>query len=196
MSKIDLGSHKVVRKIQEKFISLRNQHARKNFQSLMVENSIGNNLYNARECYRCFDSSDLEYCNYCTQVQFGARHCYDIYQFGIDIELCFDSAMIGYNIYNCYFCYDLLEQCSDLQYCISLQGSKDCFACFGIKKGQYCILNKQYSREDYFSLRAKLIDRMQADGSYGSFFPMSLSPHAYNETTAQGMVPKNKRRSN
>ena len=31
---------------------------------------------------------------------------------------------------------------------------------------------------------------MRADGSYGSFFPISLSPHAYNETTAQQWYPK------
>ena len=187
---IDLGSWKTAQIILKKYLALRSKHTRKCMQTLMTENCIGNNLYNSRDCYLCFDSSDLEYCNYCSQIQFGARHCHDIYQFGIEIEMCFDCAMIGYNIYNCRFCYDLLEQCSNLEYCLSCHSTKDCLACFGLKRSQYCILNKQYSKEDYHALRRKIIDKMKAEGTYGSFLPISFSPHAYNETIAQQWYPK------
>jgi hypothetical protein len=98
--------------------------------------------------------------------------------------------MIGYNIYNCQFSYDLLQQCSELQYCISCHSTKNSFGCFGLKQKRNCILNKQYSEADYLALRQKIIARMKADGEYGAFFPMEMSPHGYNETMADAWYPK------
>ncbi len=190
INKIDFSSHSIIKELRTKFASLKKTHIRKNLQVLMTENSFGNNLYNSRDSYHCFDSSDLEFCAYCSQLQLGAKYCYDIYQFGINIESCYECAMVGVNIYNCYFCFDLIEQCSNLQYCLSCHSTKDCFGCFGLKKSRYCILNKQYSKEDYLNLKQKIITELKISGIYGSFLPPFLSPHAYNETIAKYWHPK------
>lgn len=181
---LNLGSRSVVADLKRKFHELKGIHNYRALHIYMSENSLGDNLYNAKNARYCFDCSDIEDSKYCSQLQLGSRHSYDIYQFGIEIELCYESAMIGYNIYNCWFCYDLLQQCSDLQYCISCHSCRDCFGCFGLKKQQYCIFNKQYSKDQYFELLPKLVNKMKKDGEYGEFFPLEHSPHAYNETIA------------
>jgi hypothetical protein len=58
-----------------------------------------------------------------------------------------------------------------------------------MKKNEFCILNKQYSQEEYEILKAKLIDHMSATGEFGEFFPAALSPFGYNETVAPYHYP-------
>lgn len=186
----DLGSRPVLAELQQRLEALRLSQPQRNLQMHMVENSVGNHLTNARESRQCFDCSDIEFSKYCSQLQLGTRSCQDIYQFGLNIELCFNCSMVGYQIYNCHYCYDLLENCSDLEYCISCHATKDSFGCYGLKGAQYCILNRQYQKDDYQQLRAKIVERMTADGDYGVFLPIWMSPHGYNETMAQEWYPK------
>ena len=60
-----------------------------------------------------------------------------------------------------------------------------------MKKNKYCIFNKQYSKEEYKELRAKIIKHMDdmpyTDEKgriykYGEFFSFDMSPFAANET--------------
>ncbi|MFA5076343.1 MAG: hypothetical protein WC480_02920 [Patescibacteria group bacterium] len=76
-----------------------------------------------------------------------------------------------------------------LQYCHSCFGCQDIFGCFALHNRKFCILNKQYSEEEYKRLLPKIIDKMKADGDYGEFFPVKFSPYAYNETVAQEYYP-------
>jgi hypothetical protein len=79
----------------------------------------------------------------------------------------------------------------------------------GVKNKQYCILNKQYSKEEYFALREKIVQHMnempyvsriknkelgikEIVYRHGEFFPPELSPFAYNETSAQEFFPLTK----
>src|SRR6185369_10692718 len=79
-----------------------------------------------------------------------------------------------------------------------LARNADLFGCVALRNKQYCILNKQYSKEEYESLVPKIIEHMKtmpytdAKGrayAYGEFFPSELSPFAYNETLAQEYFP-------
>ncbi len=78
-------------------------------------------------------------------------------------------------------------------YCDSCRGCSDCFGCEGLDKKQYCILNKQYSKDEYFDLLEKIkqhmsdmpyVDKTGREYSFGEFFPTAFSPFAYNETIA------------
>jgi hypothetical protein len=55
------------------------------------------------------------------------------------------------------------------------------FGCISLQRKNYCILNKQYSKEDYFALREKIIEHMKKTGEWGEFFPIEMSPFGYNE---------------
>jgi hypothetical protein len=62
---------------------------------------------------------------------------------------------------------------------------KNLFGCVGVKKDEYSILNKKYSREEYEVLVPKIIEHMKRTGEFGEFFPVSISQFGYNETSAQ-----------
>jgi len=119
-----------------------------------------------------------------------AKDCYDMNYSPYDPEASYEvistvglkfSAfyMMGPNNSNCYYS----------QMC---QSCKNCFGCIGLKQSEYCILNKQYTKEHYEELVPKIIAKMRDDGEWGEFFPLSLSPHGYNETVAQEYMPLTK----
>lgn len=73
-----------------------------------------------------------------------------------------------------------------------MHGCKNLFACIGLKNKSYCILNKQYTKEEYETLVPKIIEHMIKIGEWGEFFPSSLSPFGYNETVAAEYFPLSK----
>ena len=67
---------------------------------------------------------------------------------------------------------------------------------------QYCILNKQYTKEEYEKLVPKIIEQMKSmpyidkngkSYGYGEFFPAEISPFAYNEAITQDYFPIDKK---
>lgn len=83
---------------------------------------------------------------------------------------------------------------SNLSYCmLCYNSSSHCFGCVNMRGGKHCILNKQYSEEEYKRLVPKIIDKMKHDDEWGDFFPVSMSPFAYNETVAQEYFPLTKK---
>ena len=58
-----------------------------------------------------------------------------------------------------------------------------------MKRAKYCILNVQYSKEEYDELAPKIIEQMRLSEEWGELFPMSRSPFGYNETMANDYFP-------
>jgi|CXWL01.1.fsa_nt_gi hypothetical protein len=88
---------------------------------------------------------------------------------------------------------------SELAYCmLSFNNCRRLFGCIGMKQKQYCILNKQYSKEDYDALVPKLIEHMKArlpdgqEGEWGKFLPVDMAQVPYNESVAQEYFPLSK----
>lgn len=88
-----------------------------------------------------------------------------------------------------------------MEYSLFCRGCSDCFGCVGLKNAKYCILNKQYTKEEYEELVAKIRQQMidlpflDSKGRvyrYGEFFPYEMSPFGYNETLAHDYFPKSK----
>ena len=118
--------------------------------------------------------------------------CYDIDQFGEKIRYCCDCSEIGACAENILFCASCRNQISECVYCFESTSSQHLFGCVGLKRDKYCILNKQYSKEEYFILKEKIIAHMKQTGEWGEFFPITMSPFAYNETVAQEYFPLSK----
>jgi hypothetical protein len=70
--------------------------------------------------------------------------------------------------------------------------SKDLFGCVGLKRKQYCIFNKQYTKEEYEKLVPRIIEHMKKTGEWGQFFPVKYAPHCYNESLASEYYPLSK----
>ena len=107
----------------------------------------------------------------------------------------------GLGCYNIKFCFSCWVNVRDLEYCIFCTSSSDCFGCVGLQKKQYCIFNKQYTKEEYYTQREKIINHMNTNTyinkhghvyRYGEFFPPDLSPIGYNQSLAQDFFPLKK----
>jgi hypothetical protein len=66
----------------------------------------------------------------------------------------------GYNNYFLYYCYPA----QDAYYCIGCFHCSHIFLCNGLINKSYCILNKQYTKEEYEKLVPQIIEKMIADG--------------------------------
>ena len=100
----------------------------------------------------------------------------------------YECNQVGPKSYNCRFC-QLVWYSSDVCYCTDSYYLKNCFGCAGLKKEEYCILNKRCRPEEYKRLLQEIVDRMQETGEWGEFFPLEMSPHPYNLTMAQRFFP-------
>lgn len=148
------------------------------------ENVTGDNVVNSKNVYLSFDVYDSEDCAY-SMEGLRAANCYDIGYFD-KTQWCYEgNSLIGYGLRFTNFCKDS----TDLIYCDNCHGSKNCFGCIGLKKKEYCIFNRQYSKEEYKEIVPRIIEHMKSTNQWGEFFPMKYSLFPYNETVAQEFYP-------
>ncbi len=163
---------------------------RKENHNLQNENCTGDYILKSRNCHHCYDAETSENCRYSTRLDERIISCMDLDNASI-AELVYDSVTVtGYNVRFTHMSYH--QNNSNLTYCDSLRLCSDCFGCISLKNKKYCILNKQYSKEEYEKLVPKIIEHMKSTGEWGEFFPANLSPFAYNETCAQEYYPLTK----
>jgi hypothetical protein len=115
-----------------------------------------------------------------------------VYQYGTRLQQSYDSAISGADSYNILFSSNAAMASSNLLYCYNTEAARNCFGCASIHNQQYCILNKQFSKEDYEKLVGKIIEHMIKTGEFGEFFPIGFSLFGYNKTTAQMYYPLTK----
>jgi len=86
----------------------------------------------------------------------------------------------GLGAYDVKFSMQCLTNITDLTYCsFCFNVCEHLFGCTGLKKKKYCILNKQYSEEEYYLMVDKIIAHMKVTGEWGQFFPIKMSSVAY-----------------
>ena len=155
-------------------------------------NTTGNYLLNVKNCKYCFHGDDAEDCKYGYHVWRNAKDIMDASTAGRDVELIYESINVGIKDYNIKFGIQNWNGNNDLTYCESCSGSSNLFGCISLNKKQYCILNKQYTKEEYEAMVSKIIEQMIKNKEYGEFFPTEISLFAYNETVAQDHFPFSK----
>lgn len=190
-AQLNLGSREVLEKEQEKFNNFKAQTFQKDVSGYLNENSTGNYINECKNCTSCFFTIKAE------DVEYGIRtnkskNCFVYAYFGNGAELIYNCQTCGNNAYNLKFCLGCFPQNKDLEYCIYSRQSENCFGCVAIKQKQYCILNKQYQKEEYFALLKRIKEHMLSTGEYGQFFPTQLSPFDYNHSEAMHFFPLNK----
>ena len=146
--------------------------------------STGNYIINAKNCMDCFHGYDAENCKYGYHVWRDSKDNMDVSTVGRSAELIYESINTGIKAYNIKFGIQNWNGNSDEEYCESCSGSSNLFGCISLHAKQYCILNKQYSKEEYEELVPKIIEHMKLTKEYGEFFPKELSLFPYNETAA------------
>jgi hypothetical protein len=168
----------------------------------LSEQCVGNYV---SECQRCEDTFDATKCQ---DIVYGydvgdTKDCMDVYSF-YESELCYESYS-GYRLFHCLFNRDCWPGNNLILCDHCFFGCSNCFGCIGLQKQSYCVLNTQYTKEEYEVLVPKIIDHMRTTpyqspagsstgqaGSWGEFFPIQHSQFAYNESAVQDYFPLKK----
>lgn len=196
MFKIGYFSH--ISKYLEEFKDLINKKIHRFANIVNSINSTGDNIINSKNAINCFNVEG-ENIKYCWRTFNNIKDSYDITG-GLKNELTYESSLAADEGYlTRFFSHCKGNKNSDLIHlCVN---SSNIFGCVGLRGKQYCILNKQYTKEEYEELIPKIIQHMNdmpyidSQGriyKYGEFFPSELSPFCYNETIAQEYFPLTK----
>jgi hypothetical protein len=174
------------------FYDLKTKLPHKYYSGQQNQSFTGDHISYSKNVYNSYDCNYLEDSKFCTWLH-ESKDCYDCYAWGQTGELGYENHLCGNNFHNIQFSDSSWNDISNLLYChYCTNNSKNLFGCASLKHKEYCILNKQYTKEEYETLVPKIIEHMQRTGEWGEFFPMSISPFAYNETVAQEYFPLTK----
>jgi len=154
---------------------------------------------NSENMYLCNNAEECRYCQFITVP--SAKECYDYSGWGANVESLYEVHSSGENVNNVKFSYCAYTNSMDVEYSIWTVAGKDNFGCVNLKRKKYCILNKEYTKEEYEKLKAQIIEDMKNNPyideqgrtwTYGETFPLKQSFFGYNETTAMKFFPKTK----
>ena len=73
---------------------------------------------------------------------------------------------------------------SHLFYCLHCSFCSFCLGCIWLKNKSFCILNKQYTKEERFEKANEIFAQMDKEGTLWKFFPPSMNPFYFNDTAA------------
>jgi hypothetical protein len=186
-----LDTYSGVETFKKEFQDFIKDKPRKFAEIFNAVNSTGNYMANVKNNRNCFHSYDAEDNAYSVHVWRGAKDCMDCSTAGRGAELIYNSLNSGLEISNV-ICGSMCWGSQFMEYCVNCPNSNNCFGCVGLINGSYCILNKQYTKEEYKKLRAEIIAKMKQEGICGDFFPKNISAFGYNESSAMDEFPLTK----
>lgn len=185
-----LASHESIEAAKKHFEEIKSKMLVKYAFQTKCVNASGDYLFNCHDGKRIFDAENTKSSSYLADIV-GAIDCYDGNNLYYAPELCLD--MMG--IIKCYKSKHsgYVFYCNEVEYCNNMGHSEYCFGCIALQKSKYCILNKQYTKEEYIKTKEQIMESMKKEGVYGQFFPPSISPFGYNETLAKDYFPLSKK---
>ncbi len=199
------NKHSELTSMQAECTSFWQQQFFQNLQQAKNENCVGDQIYECENVKDSFDIKQARDMKHCQRISIGENHdCYDIDQYGMSVQMSYEGSGIGDRSAQILFGILVNSQANNVLYSMEVFLSRDCFGCVGLRDAKYCILNKQYSKEKYEELVPKIIEHMKKTplnppltggkqaAEWGEFFPIELSPFAYNETVAQEYFPMTK----
>ncbi|MCL4400003.1 hypothetical protein M1506_01870 [Patescibacteria group bacterium] len=201
IGKWDLGSREVYDRIQK----ISEEHWKKfpprpKYDDFSID-CTGSYIFQSKNCKMCFDSSNAQDSKYLLLVaDRPTKDSYDISSWGNNMSRSYECSNVGEDVSDVRFCNESGLGLMDAEYCKLSTGNHH-FGCVSIKKGDYIILNKKYSKEEYELLTQKIrrhmddmpyVDKKGRVYKYGEFFPIEISPFAYNETIANDFFPLSK----
>jgi hypothetical protein len=157
---------------------------------------------NAKDAYMVTGVEDSRYVQFVSVSK--VRDVYDYSGWGNGGEKIYEAAVVGEGGNNVKYSFECWPEALDNQYSIYAISSKHVFGCLNLKRKDYCILNKQYSKEEYEKLVAQIredmirhpyVDAQGRTWSYGEFLPLELAAFGYNESLADLYFPKTKDQS-
>ena len=165
-------------------------------------NVTGDHVYTSKNSKEMYIVNGAENCKWCEFITVpSAKDCWDYSGWGNNSSLVYESSGVGENANNVKFSYECFPDSLNLEYCYWCIAGKNNFGCVSLKRKHYCILNKEYFKEEFEKLKNKIIENMKTDPYidklgrkyfYGEFFPPEMSKFPYNKSNAMKFLPKTK----
>ncbi len=197
---LDLTSYSTILRLHKKFKEFYLNALHRFTNQIKVVNSTGDNLEGTKNCQNSFDTAgqveDSKYLHWALRIK-------DSYDAGPGVgigELMYEVFDGGLGSFRSLFT-NVVYSSKNVEYSFYCFNCSNLFGCIGLRNKNYCILNKQYSKEEYEKLLPKIIEHMNTMSyvdkkgliyKYGEFFPSELSTFCYNETQAQDYFPLTK----
>src|SRR3989344_4424637 len=166
------------------------QNPRKFAKLRNCTNSIGDYLSNCKNIRDGFVLQRVEDCRW-VESSDAPKSSYDL-STGWELEQCYEGITPDHSYQSRFAIFSWKNR--DAFYVDGAHSSTNVFGCCGFQTAQYCILNKQYSKEEYDEMLPKIqvhmaqVPYMDKNGvayRFGEFFPAELSYFGYNESVAQ-----------
>ncbi|MEK7524490.1 MAG: hypothetical protein AAB588_05695 [Patescibacteria group bacterium] len=129
--------------------------------------SLGDYIYFGNNCYLCFGVQNTSDSAYLTEVldrETSSSNSIDC-NFAVNINSCFECHDVSAST-NCLFL-EHCASCEDSEYLRQCYNCKNCFGCVYLINKEYCILNRQFTREEYLVALAKIKKELKEAGTYG-----------------------------
>jgi len=190
LAEMNLGSYQAFKALQGKAYEHWLEYPQKFMRSRQNVNVTGDYIYESKNAKNCYRVREVEDSKFVQNILSGpVKDCFDYTNWGDNAELIYESLIVGDGAYNIKFCLQTYNNVKNATYSVFCHGSSDIFGCVSLRKKQYCILNKQYTKEEYEKILPKIIEHMKTTREYGEFFPTSISCFPYQITQAQEFFP-------
>lgn len=199
IKEFNTGSYEFTQKTLKEFWIFSLNFPRKYANIINSIDSTGDELRNTKNVKNSFNVIDSE------NVKYGYRNVgnKDLMDTSHSLRgsLVYEHTLGATDGYNVKFIANGNINLRDSEYIDYCQNSSDIFGCVGIKNKKYFILNKQYTKEEYFKMVEKIkkhmndmpyIDSKGKIYKYGEFFPSELCPFGYNEAVINDHFPLTK----
>ena len=184
-----MGSYEKIEEFKKEFRKFCSTFPMRENNNIKTVDSTGDYLFESKNVRDSFEVASGEDCRYLYSSK-KIKDSMDVIGYGIGSERMLEVVATGLssNVMSTYGA----ENCTDILYGFYVRSSKNCIGCDALHHGEYSILNKQYSKEEYQRLKDKIIKELESKDLYGLMMPPELAPFAYNETVAQDNFPMTK----
>jgi hypothetical protein len=161
----------------------------KHINSHAKNNSIWDYIYSVKDVYYWFIVVGLENCRYVYEC-WRSKDTMDsnyVYECEWKIYECLEAN----NSFNVFFSISVTNS-KNIFLSNNITNCNNCFLCVWLRNKEYCILNKEYSKEEYEKITAKIIEKMIETWEWWEFFSSYISYFWYNETVAEDYFTLNK----
>ena len=170
-------SHAALQEHKERFWKLVKALPANASRNVSSENVSGVLIENSRNA---FDATDSKRAEHVRHVDGALTHkdSMDIL-FSGGSELLYETTNVGSSSSRVKFSISS-KFTTDSEFVFNSMNISNCFMCFGLQGKSYCVLNRQYSPEEYWPLVDSIKTEMLAGGEYGEHPDMRFSAQCYN----------------
>lgn len=135
-------------------------------QGYQNEKVFGDHIFHGKNVFYAFDVNEIEDSFYIFNATYEKDVMDMCYSTKSELSYMCMSAVVLYNSNFCSVCW----YSRNLEYCEYVFNSHDCFGCVSRNHAEYEILNRKYSKDEYFKKVREIKEQLKAEGTYGRWW--------------------------